>query len=108
MIWSINPPHPPYNRVSDCDSAVFNTYYRDMPVDELLCRDNVSVNKKNKKALEKLELNAKVYFLLVKSVNEEIERVLKALKEAWHTDNTVIVFTSDHGEMMGSYGRMQK
>jgi hypothetical protein len=52
MIWSINPPHPPYNRVSDCDSAVFNTYYRDMPVDELLCRDNVSVNKKIKRHLK--------------------------------------------------------
>lgn len=108
MIWSINPPHPPYNRVSDCDSAVFNTYYRDMPVDELLCRDNVSVNKKNKKAFEKLKLNAKVYFSLVKSVDEEIGRVLKALEEAGLADNTVIVFTSDHGEMMGSHGRMQK
>lgn len=62
MIWSINPPHPPYNRVSDCDSAVFNTYYRDMPVDELLCRDNVSVNKKIKRHLKNWNLMPKSTF----------------------------------------------
>lgn len=107
IVWSINPPHPPYNRISDCDSAVFNKFYRDMSVDKLLNRKNV-VFGKNPKALEKLKLNAKVYFSLIKSVDEEIGRVLKTLEEIGEADNIIVVFTSDHGEMMGSHGRMQK
>lgn len=33
-----------------------------------------------------------------KSVDDEIGRVLKALEETGEADNTIIVFTSDHGE----------
>lgn len=107
MIWSINPPHPPYNKISDCDSTIFNKYYKNLDFEDLLIRENV-FKPKNQKAFEKLKLNAKVYFSLVKSVDEEIGRVLKALEEKGLVDNTIVVFTSDHGEMMGSHGKMQK
>lgn len=107
IIWSINPPHPPYNRLSDCDSTIYNKYYKDLSFDQLLLRDNVKKNSDNKKR-EKLKRCAQVYFSLIKSVDEEIGRVLKALEETGEADNTIIVFTSDHGEMMGSHGRMSK
>lgn len=107
IIWSINPPHPPYNRLTDCDSAVYNKYYRNLSFDELLLRDNV-VKSKNLQKQEKLKLCAQVYYSLIKSVDDEIGRVLKALEETGEADNTIIVFTSDHGEMMGSHGRMSK
>ena len=49
-----------------------------------------------------------VYFSLIKSVDDEIGRVLKVLDEEGLTDNTILVFAADHGEMMGSHGRMAK
>lgn len=107
IIWSINPPHPPYNRLTDCDSTVYNKYYRDLSFDQLLLRDNV-VKSNNIQKQEKLKLCAQVYYSLIKSVDDEIGRVLKTLEETGEADNTIIVFTSDHGEMMGSHGRMSK
>lgn len=107
IIWSINPPHPPYNRLTDCDSTIYNKYYRDLSFDQLLLRDNV-LKSKNIKKQAKLKLCAQVYYSLIKSVDDEIGRVLKALDETGEADNTIIVFTSDHGEMMGSHGRMSK
>lgn len=108
MIWSINPPHPPYSRLSDCDIRVYDKYYKDMPVEQLLVRENAAVewmSSKGKKKLKKksIDLNARVYFSLVKMIDDEIGRVLDTLEEIGEADNTLIVFTSDHGEMMGSH-----
>lgn len=109
IFWAINPPHPPYSRLTDCDTAVFNRYYRDLSPEELLVRENVvKPSEKDKPAdqnrRKRLEMNARVYFSLVKSVDEQIGRVLDTLEALGELDNTIIVFTSDHGDMMGSHG----
>jgi arylsulfatase A-like enzyme len=49
-----------------------------------------------------------VYYRLVESADAEIGRVLAALDEAGLRRNTVIVYTSDHGEMMGSHQMVTK
>jgi len=43
------------------------------------------------------------YYHLTEVVDELIGQVLKALKESPYADNTLIIFTSDHGEMAGSH-----
>lgn len=48
------------------------------------------------------------YFGAITSIDENIGRLIKHLKEAGVYDNTIIVFTSDHGEMLGSHGKMTK
>lgn len=103
MIWSINPPHPPYNKLSDCDIQVYNKYYKDMPVEYLLVRKNAKSEWETNKGKKNIEMSARVYFSLVKMVDEEIGRVLDTLEEIGEADNTIVVFTSDHGEMMGSH-----
>lgn len=47
-------------------------------------------------------LQAYIYFQYL--VNLEIDKVLENLEEIGQLDNTVIVFTSDHGEMGGAHG----
>ena len=42
----------------------------------------------------------------VESVDERVGLFLKALEESGRLDNTIIVFTSDHGEMFGEHNRM--
>jgi arylsulfatase A-like enzyme len=43
------------------------------------------------------------YAGLCASVDKSMEKILAKLKELGLEDNTIIVFTSDHGEMMGSH-----
>lgn len=49
-----------------------------------------------------------VYYRLVEIADGEAGRVLAALDQAGLTANTVVVFTSDHGEMMGSHQMVTK
>ena len=49
-----------------------------------------------------------VYYRLTEIADGEVGRVLTALKETGLAGNTVVVFTSDHGEMMGSHQMITK
>jgi len=49
-----------------------------------------------------------IYYGMVREVDDNIGRLLGHLDKLGLTDNTLIVFTSDHGEMMGSHGMGSK
>ncbi|MFJ3723831.1 sulfatase-like hydrolase/transferase [Streptomyces sp. NPDC090045] len=48
------------------------------------------------------------YLNAVRDVDRSIDLVLDALEASGQADHTVVVFTSDHGEMAGSHGLRQK
>lgn len=48
------------------------------------------------------------YLNCTRDVDRSIELVLDALEASGQADRTVVVFTSDHGEMAGSHGLRQK
>ena len=48
------------------------------------------------------------YYALVKEVDDWVGKILNKLDELGLTDNTMVVFTSDHGEMLGSHGMRGK
>lgn len=48
------------------------------------------------------------YYRLIEKVDAEIGKVLAAVKAAGLEDNTLIVFTTDHGECAGAHGLNQK
>ncbi|MCO5242609.1 MAG: sulfatase-like hydrolase/transferase [Anaerolineae bacterium] len=48
------------------------------------------------------------YYALCTLIDDQIGRVLAVLKELGQLDNTVIVFTSDHGDYMGAHRLMLK
>ncbi len=52
---------------------------------------------------ERWRLHRWVYAKLTERVDEQIGRVLQALKQSPHAQNTLIVFTSDHGDMDASH-----
>lgn len=49
-----------------------------------------------------------VYYAQTASLDWNLGRLLGALDELRLRDNTIVVFTSDHGEMFGSHGRRAK
>jgi arylsulfatase A-like enzyme len=48
------------------------------------------------------------YYGLVTMVDTAFGRILKALEETGEADNTIIVYTSDHGDMCGDHSMMRK
>ncbi|MFW6146475.1 MAG: sulfatase [Planctomycetota bacterium] len=48
------------------------------------------------------------YYALVSHVDDQVGRILAALDDLGLSDNTIVVFTSDHGEHLGDHGRVQK
>lgn len=49
-----------------------------------------------------------IYYAATTHVDDDIGTVLAALAERGLTENTIIIFMSDHGDMMGDHGRMYK
>lgn len=94
MVVSYNPPHSPYNSLEDCMEEDYNLY-KDIPIEKLLIRPNA--NKEMGKSR-----SVRYYFASVTGVDREFGRILKALKEAGMDKNTIVVFSSDHGETMCS------
>ncbi len=48
------------------------------------------------------------YYRMIEKVDAEIGKLLAALRQAGLEDNTLIVFTADHGECAGAHGFNQK
>ncbi|UAB73863.1 sulfatase [Vibrio sp. SCSIO 43132] len=96
LFVSMNPPHSPYQSLDDCmqeDLAL----YQDKSLEQLLVRENADLN------CDKAA-SAPYYFANVTGVDREFGRILKALKETGEWENTLVVFTSDHGETLCAHG----
>ncbi len=48
------------------------------------------------------------YFALVTEIDDKIGEILETLKKSGLDKNTLVIFTSDHGEMLGSHGMREK
>jgi len=48
------------------------------------------------------------YFGMVKCIDDNIGRLLDYLDEQGLAENTIVVFTSDHGDLMGEHGKHNK
>jgi arylsulfatase A-like enzyme len=96
MIWSLNPPHNPWTEEST--HMDFFSQYTDngeINLDRLLTHENADST---------VGRYAPFYFANVSAVDYYIGKVLKQLEELNLAENTIIVFSSDHGEMLGSHG----
>lgn len=104
MIVSWHPPHFPVDDAPEEDEV----YFADKPV---ALRPNVKTGfsdrgpVRSQKAIEKFYQG---YYAHVRAIDREFDRLLKALDDTGQAENTIVVFTSDHGEMAGSHGRMYK
>ena len=50
----------------------------------------------------------RLYYYLHKVVDQAITRILDVLESTGLAENTIIVFTSDHGELLGAHGGLQQ
>ena len=48
------------------------------------------------------------YWAMIEQIDDHVGRMLDALDESGQRENTVVIFTSDHGEMLGDHGLLLK
>ncbi|MBT3375146.1 MAG: sulfatase-like hydrolase/transferase [Lentisphaerae bacterium] len=48
------------------------------------------------------------YRAMLRVIDDQVGRIFETLEQEGLLDNTVVFFTTDHGEMMGDHGRFQK
>ncbi len=57
---------------------------------------------------EQLQRQRQHYFANVTMIDEQVGRVIEALKRRGVLDNTIIIFSSDHGDCLNDHGHSQK
>ena len=57
---------------------------------------------------EKIKYMISNYYGLIREIDDWVGRILDTLEEIGEENNTLVLFTSDHGEMLGSHGMREK
>ena len=91
-----HPPHPPWDRLPD-------GYLEQVP-ETLAWDDNVPAGMHTGQNLTE----ARAYYAMSKNAYDNMGRILDYLDTSGLAEDTIVVFTSDHGEMLGSHGRRNK
>jgi arylsulfatase len=90
FLWAgLVSPHPPYN-------APEEELARHTPAAQTPCIDNPEPGD--------WPLRRAHYSAMVEMVDRQVGRLLEVLERRGLLDNTLVVFTSDHGEMLGEHG----
>jgi arylsulfatase A-like enzyme len=102
LVVSMNPPHSPYDQVPQR----YLDLYAGKTARELNPHANVNWDKHYEDS--KGPLNAVSYFAMVSAVDEQFGRILAALDEQKLSQETLVVFFSDHGCCLGAHGEPTK
>lgn len=105
---SYGPPHPP---LMVCEKYITSLEASEMPmVDNFKAMECMSPYYKNIKKSEyfqneeRMRYMVRDYWALVKELDDWLGKVFTAIEEEGLKNNTMIVFTADHGEMLGAHG----
>jgi len=99
LVVSMNPPHTGYELVPE----KYKDIYKDMDVDNIasLRPDVQPIGTENGKFFRKY---LPYYYACISGVDENVGRLYGALEEKGLSDNTIFIFTSDHGVCLGTHG----
>lgn len=102
LVVSMNPPHMPYNLVPEKYIRMYDT----VPDDRMFSFPDIpppdsTWGKYNRK-------NARNQYAQITGVDDNFGRILQALKETGNDNNTIVIFTSDHGDCLGRHNEISK
>ncbi|MEX2444835.1 MAG: sulfatase-like hydrolase/transferase [Alkalispirochaeta sp.] len=99
LVVSPHPPHPPFG-VEDAPPG----YLESIP-DRVAWSDNVPEDPiENPRETEAM----RVYLSMVRNLDDNVAMLTDFLDSSQRSSSTLLIFTSDHGEMHGSHGRINK
>lgn len=115
-------PHPPYDPTQEFldkyidkqlpEPIVFDAENQPIPLQKL--RDNHLANPHDavvhieQASAEQLHQQRAHYYANVTMIDEQVGYILDALEKRGVLDNTIIIFTSDHGDCLNDHGHSQK
>ncbi len=107
-------PHPPfdppweYYRRFD-HSSLPRPHYRESDLEHQSRLSGISFQTDARRPDERdIQLVRAAYYAMIELVDEQIGRVLDLLEETSQLARTLIIFNSDHGEMLGDHGLTRK
>ena len=113
LFLSVGTPHDPWN-----PGNVPPEYYSMFAEDQFSLPPNYKPENdpyadawgrfKDPKARETIPAMLRGYYAMTANLDWNFGRLLKAIDDAGIRENTIVVFTSDHGEMLGAQGRRAK
>lgn len=102
LMVSWGPPHDPYPAVPDEYRMLYDP-------EQITLRPNVVADANNPLA-RGMECRRTIadYYAAITALDAQFARLLEKLEERGLAENTIVVFTSDHGDMLWSHGWMKK
>ena len=107
-------PHPPFipprayaDRFDPADMP--GPYFResDLAQQQKLARIDFQTQARHPQEFDGKRLQA-LYYAMIAQIDDQLARILDCLEQTGQRENTVVVFTSDHGEMLGDHGLLYK
>jgi len=113
MSVNINDPHPPYAApTSYADrynpAALPRPLFRESDLQVQARLDGAYFQTQAKRPPESWQDDIAHYYGMIELMDEQVGRMLEALERTGQRENTLVVFTSDHGEMLGDHGLQHK
>ena len=102
MVVGMNPPHMPYHLVPD----EYVELYADLDLAALCGRPNIPPA--GTEWGDYYRTHVRNYYAMVSGVDAQFGRILAALDEQGLAENTIVLFTSDHGNCLGIHDRISK
>lgn len=102
-VLSVEPPHPLFTAPPE-----YLDRWRDR---ELKLRDNVDLGREyNTRGPHGNGLldAMRVYYAMIENLDDNVARLVRVLRDEGLLDDTVVVLTADHGELLGSHGQLAK
>ena len=103
LVVSMNPPHTGYELVPQ----KYKDIYKELDI-EALCADRPDIPAKGTEMGDYFRENIRNYYACITGVDENIGRIINELKRLELFNNTIVVFTSDHGICMGAHEQAGK
>ncbi len=107
LALSWNPPHPPYNPPAE-DQASYAGKLKFRPNVRLRPGLKVPNEQRFLQSEEMLHQAMAGSYGGITGIDKEFGRLLQTLDEVGQAEDTIVIYSSDHGDMMGSQGRLAK
>jgi len=101
VFLSFNPPHTGYSYVPQ----KYKDLYKDKTFEELNTLESLAPGSGGEKHARMVLAD---YFACVSGVDDQVGRMMDYLKEEGLFENTIFVFTSDHGNSVGTHNQITK
>lgn len=96
LFISMGPPHDPYQTAPEKYRKMYDN--KDIEINK-----NVPAEFR-----EKVKKDLRGYYSHITAIDEGIGKIWQTIQDAGIEDNTIIVFTADHGDLLGAHGSWNK